>query len=173
MRSEEGRLGMLFGGTGDKEELDALPGFGNVEGELVDVWWNVGLLELGGDRSYRRTHAGGLTALTRRDRAGCEVAALCSGFPRQELEAGWWWHGAQGIMWENDCSGRVKVRYPNVGGEEPKKDQIPGISEAKGSEKVDWRMGKVELKKGAEANSRMQDECEDDFALLQGVASLF
>ena len=76
-------------------------------------------------------------------------------------------------MWENDCSGRVKVRYPNVGGEEPKKDQIPGISEAKGSEKVDWRMGKVELKKGAEANSRMQDECEDDFALLQGVASLF
>ena len=29
------------------------------------------------------------------------------------------------------------------------------------------------LKKGAAANSRMQDECEDDFALLQGVASLF
>ena len=100
MRSEEGRLGMLFGGTGDKEELDALPGFGNVEGELVDVWWNVGLLELGGDRSYRRTHASGLTALTRRDRAGCEVAALCSGFPGLELEAWWWWHGAQGIIWE-------------------------------------------------------------------------
>ena len=34
-------------------------------------------------------------------------------------------------------------------------------------------MEKVELKKGAEANSRMQDECEDDFALLQDVASLF
>ena len=66
----------------------------------------------------------------------------------------------------NVCSGRVKVRYPNVGGEEPKQEQIPGISVAKNSEKV-------ELKKGAEANSRMQDECEDDFALLQGVASLF
>ena len=32
VRSEEGRLGRLFGGTGDKEELDALSGFGNVEG---------------------------------------------------------------------------------------------------------------------------------------------
>ena len=37
------------------------------------------------------------------------------------------------------CSGRVKVRYPNVGGEEPKQEQIPGISEAENSEKVEWR----------------------------------
>ena len=34
------------------------------------------------------------------------------------------------------CSGRVKVRYPNVGGEEPKQEQSPGISEAENSEKV-------------------------------------
>ena len=103
MRSEEGRLSRLFGGTGDEEELDTLLGFGNVEGELVDVWWNVGLLELGGDRSYRRTHAGGLTVLTRRERAGCEVAALFSGSPGKELEGLRRWHGAQGIKQGKSC----------------------------------------------------------------------
>ena len=153
MRSEEGRLSRLFGGTGDKEELDALPGFGNVEGELVDVWWNVGLLELGGDRSYRRTHAGGLTVLTRRERAGCEVAALRSGFPRKEFEAGWWWHGAQGIKRGNFAGEGGKVRYPNIGGEEPKQEQVPGNSEAKNLKKVEERgleEGSVEERSSSE-----------------------
>ena len=105
-RSEEGRLSSWFGGTGDEEELDTLLVFGNVEGELVDVLWNVVPLELGGDRSYRRTHAGGLTVLTGRERAGCEVTALCSGSPGKELEGLRRWHGAQGIKQRNFFAGK-------------------------------------------------------------------
>ena len=100
-RSEEGRS--LFGGTGDEEDLDTRLGFGNVEGELVDVVWNVVPMGLGGDRGYRRTHAGGLTVLTGRERAGCEVTALCSGSPGKELEGLRRWHGAQGIKQRKFC----------------------------------------------------------------------
>ena len=102
-RSEEGRLSSLVGGTGDEEDLYTRFGFGNVEGELVDVLWNVALLELGGDRSNMRTHAGGLTVLTRRERAGCEVSALFSGSPGLELEGLRRWHGAQGIKQRKFC----------------------------------------------------------------------
>ena len=87
----------MFGRTGDEEDLDTRLGFGNVEGELVDVVWNVVPMGLGGDRSYRRTHASLLTVLTGRERAGGEVTALCSGSPGKESEGLRRWHSTQEI----------------------------------------------------------------------------
>ena len=116
--------------------MDTLLGFGNVEGELKDVLWNIGQLGLGGDRSYRRTHASWLTVLTGRERAGCEVAALCSGTPGKESEGLRRWHGARGAKQGKYAGKGDKVRYPNIGGEEPKQEQVPEISRRRIEERL-------------------------------------
>ncbi len=54
---------------------------------------------------------------------------------------------------------RNKIRYPNIGEDEPKEEQVRKFEER-------LKNGSC-LKKGAAANSRMPDECEDGFALLQ------
>ena len=144
--------------------MDTVLGFGNVEGELKDVLWGIVPMGFGGGRSYRRTHASLLTVLTGRERAGSEVTALCSGSPGKESEVLRRWHGAPGIKQGKFAGKGDKVRYPNIGGDELKEEQVPGILRRKFEERL--KNGSC-LKKGAAANSRMPDECEDGFALLQ------
>ena len=116
--------------------MDTFLGFGNVESELKDVLWSIVPLGLGGDRSYRRTHASLLTVLTGRERAGGEVTALCSGSPGKESEGLRRWHGTRGIKQGNLLGKGDKVRYPNIGGEEPKQEQVPEISRRRIEERL-------------------------------------